>query len=264
VPEDRFADLGPDRPPRDEGRRPAEPGEEPERRSAAERFAELDERDPEPQPRRAPEPARPGGRYGWVVGIAFLIVIVLGGVNALRNSGEGFRGIKAGDTLPDFAAPAAVGGRDDRDVNVQIKEQDDVPAACDVHGPGVVNVCDLRREKPVVVTFVANATRGCEDQLDRVERVRREFPTVAYVGVVSRRKQPEAERLVREHRWGFPIAVDRDAQLFNIYRIGDCPTTVFAYRGGVSRASLLGELDVARLREESRALLRPAPAPTDR
>jgi peroxiredoxin len=100
------------------------------------------------------------------------------------------------------------------------------------------------------MTFVANATRGCEDQLDRVERIRADFPSIAFVGVISRRERDEAEKLVRENGWNFPVVVDRDAQLFNLYGIGDCPTTVFARRGGVANRSVRGDLDAARLRAE--------------
>jgi AhpC/TSA family protein len=243
VPEDRFGDLGADRP-----------------KSAAERFQELDERDPEPQDRK-PGPPRPTGtRYGWVVGVAFIIVIIVAGANALRNSGEGFRGVPPGKQLPRFAAPLAIGGPGDKDANVQTKESGGIPAACNVHGPGVLNICELERKGPVVITFVANASRGCEKQLDRVERVRREFPQVQWVGIVSRRKQKDVVKLIEEHHWGFPIALDKDAQLFNFYGVGDCPTTVFAYRGGKVRRSKLGELSEAELRAEARGLLRPPPA----
>jgi peroxiredoxin len=230
VPEDRFADLGPER-----------------KKSAAERFQELDQRDPEPPPRRPPEPPRPGGRYGWVVGVAFVIVVIVAGANALRNSGEGYRGVPAGELLPPFAAPLAIGGPEN-DANIA---PDD---ACDVRGPGVFNVCDLRAQKPIAMTFVANATRGCEDQLDRVERVRREFPEVAFVGVISKRDVEEAEEIVRGRTWNFQVAVDRDAQLFNLYGIGDCPTTIFARRGGVVTASKRGELSEQQLRAELRAI----------
>ena len=239
MPDDRFADLG---------------GEE--RKSAAERFQELDEREPEADhPSRRPKPQRPAStRYGWVVGIAFVLAVIVAGANALRNSGEGFRGVPAGKPLPPFAAPLAIGGQPGKDANVQTKRSGGVPAACDVRGPGIFNMCDAYRRGPVVVTFVANASRGCEDQLDRVERIRREFPGVGYVGVISRHDQPEAERIVRTNGWGFPVAVDRDAQLFNFYGVGDCPTTVFAFRGGKVRHSRLGELSEAELRAESRAL----------
>jgi hypothetical protein len=231
VPDDRFADLGPDR-----------------KKSAAERFAELDERSPEPEPRKPPEPPRPAGRYGWVVGVAFMIVVIVAGANALRNSGEGYRGVPTGERLPPFAAPLAVGGPDGKDVNIAPSK------ACEVRGPGVFNLCDARGRRPLVLTFVANASQGCENQLDRVEAVRREFPEVDFVGVISKRERPDVERLVRAKGWGFPVVVDRDLALFNLYGIGDCPTTVFARRGGIANASLRGKLDPARLRAELRKI----------
>ena len=233
MPDDRFADLGPD---------------EPKRKSAAERFAELDERDPEPEPRKPREPPRPSGRYGWVVGVAFMIVVIVAGANALRNSGEGYQGVPAGELMPPFAAPLAIGGPDDKDANLS---PDD---ACDVRGPGVFNVCDVRAKQPVAMTFVANTGRGCGEQLGRIEAIRREFPQIAFVGVISRRDRKDAEKLVRENGWNFPVAVDRDAQLFNLYGIGDCPTTVFARRGGIVNRSVRGKLDAARLRAELRAI----------
>ncbi|HEX8648361.1 MAG TPA: hypothetical protein VF715_15825 [Thermoleophilaceae bacterium] len=230
MPDDRFADLGP------------------QRKSAAERFQELDEREPEPQPRKPREPQRPGGRYGWVVGVAFMVVVVVAGANALRNSGEGYQGVPPGELLPPFAAPLAVGGPDDKDVNIAPK------TACDVRGPGVFNICDERARRPLALTFVANASQGCEDQLDRVEAVRREFPQVAFVGVISKRERSDVEGLARAKRWGFPLVVDRDLALFNLYGIGDCPTTILARKGGIASASLRGRLDPARLRAELRKI----------
>jgi peroxiredoxin len=239
---DRFADLGGERP-RD-AEPPRDPAETEGGKSAAERFQELDERDPEPKPRQPRGPARPGGRYGWVVGIAFIVVVIVAGANALRNSGEGYRGVPEGELIPPFAAPLAVGGPDDNDANIAPDK------ACDVKLPGVFNVCEARAKQPLVLTFVANASRGCEDQLDRIQGIKREFPGVAFVGVISRRDGEEAEKIVRANDWDFPIVYDRDAQLFNLYGIGDCPTTVFARRGGVANRSLLGKLDAARLRSE--------------
>jgi hypothetical protein len=237
VPEDRFADLGPGAP---------------DERTAAERFAELDETDPEEQA-QPPEPPRPSGRYTWVVGIAFVVVLVIAGANSLPNQGAGYRGIEAGERLAPFAAPLATSTHD-KDVNLQRDSVGDVPAACDVKLPGVVNLCDLRR-KPLVFTFVATGGSPCGDQLDRVERLRREFPQVTFVGVVSRRTLADAKKMVRANGWGFPVVLDRDAQLFNLYGVGDCPTTIFSRPGGISAGTVNGELGEARLRRHVKALL---------
>ena len=87
----------------DEERRPA--------RSAAERFAELDEREPEPQPPPPPRPSRPAGRYTWVVGIAF--VLALKGRAKLRRRSTTIRSAEAMPCLlipgkmPDGYAPGS-------------------------------------------------------------------------------------------------------------------------------------------------------------
>jgi len=250
-PEDRFADLGPRRPPGGaEGA--GEPGDG---RSAADRLAELDEREPEEPAREPrPEPARPAGRYTWVVGIAFVIALIVAGANALRHAGQGSRGIVAGKHLPVFAAPLATGGHD-KDVNLKANRTGGVPAACDVRLTGAVNLCVLSR-RPLVMTFVANGGNGCASQLDRVDRVVRGFRGVNFLGVISKTSLSEAADLVRSHRVRFPVAFDRNADLFNTYAIGDCPTTVFAHAGGISAGTRLGKLSEMQLRRYVRALVR--------
>ena len=251
--EDRFADLGPGRPPdggmegeADEERRPA--------RSAAERFAELDEREPEPQPPPPPRPSRPAGRYTWVVGIAFVLALIVAGANALRHAGQGDMGILAGKRLPPFAAPL-VTSTHNNDVNLQRTRTGGVPSACDVRLSGVVTSCGLT-SRPLVLTFVANGGNGCDSQLDRVQRIRREFPSVNFAGVISKTSLADAASLTRRHGWTFPVLLDRDASLFNTYAIGDCPTTVFAHAGGVSAGTRRSELSESQLRRYARALLR--------
>jgi hypothetical protein len=241
--EDRFGDLGPREPPPERG--------------AAERLAELDEAHEPPKP---PGPARPSGRYTWVVGIAFLIVVIVVGVNSLPNAGRGFRGPEAGSVIPAFAAPSATGRRDEV-ANVKQRAGDRSAAnstpACAVRGPGVVNICALRREKPVVLAVIVPGVPRCEGQLDRFQRVSRELPQVQFVAVVSGKSRGDVAKVVRDHGWTFPVAVDRDLAVFNLYRVGFCPTTVFAYRGGKVKETRIRELlSEAELRSGARSLLR--------
>ncbi|HEX8075402.1 MAG TPA: redoxin domain-containing protein [Thermoleophilaceae bacterium] len=241
MPDDRFADLGPPR----------------EGPSAAERFEDLDRTSPEPDAPKPPDPVRASGRYTWVVGVAFLIVVIIGGINALNNEGGGYQGIRAGRALPVFAAPLTTSDHDN-DASVQPRAGGGHPGACDVRLAGVVTLCDLRR-RPLVITFVANAGNSCRTQLDRVERVRSSFPGVNFLGVISRKSLSEARDIVQENGWTLPVALDRDAALFNLYSIGDCPTTVFARKGGRSAGSRRGFLTDAQLRAAIRALVRKAP-----
>jgi peroxiredoxin len=240
VPEDRFGDLGAQEP---------DPSDE---RSAAEKLAELDERDPEPDdPRRRkqapPEAARPGGRYMWVVGVAALILAIVVTVHQL-NSGTGtfIRGPEPGRQLPEFAAPLVDGPQ--KDANVVPRSADsDVTKACDVRVPGSINICDLW-DKPVVISFLFLRGAECEPQFDRLERVRRRYgDRVNVIGVFFEQDRDRVRDVVDKHDWNFPLAVDRDGAITNLYAVGGCPTTVFAERGGKVRETRTGDLDEREL-----------------
>jgi hypothetical protein len=233
VPEDRFGDLG------------AGEETEPAPQTAADRFAELDETDPEPKAKR-PEPPRPSGRYTWVVGVAALIAIVVVGIKvAQTGTGASLKGPPRGTVIPAFAAPSATGGIEG-DANVKQHSKDSKSAgkelACAVHMPGVVNGCDLRRG-PLVLTFIVTRGTNCTPQLDRIQKAQGRYPGITFAAVVSGDKTKQVGKLVRSHGWTFPVAVDHDGALVNLYSIGVCPSTVFARRGGVVSQTKLGNLN---------------------
>jgi hypothetical protein len=232
VPDDRFGDL------RREG----------DRRSAAERLSELDA---EPEPggeQRPPEtPRRAGSPYAWVVGVVALIAVTAAAINSLPNTGRGLQGPEPGKVLPDFAAPS-VEGDSDADANIRqgpggSEEEGPVPA-CQVRGEGVVNICELR-DRPLVLTFVR---AGCEEALDQVELVRHDFAKVNFVGVITGDSREDLSDLIAEHEWGFPVALDPDTAVFNLYRAADCPTTVTAAAGGEVVETRNGPLAETELR----------------
>jgi peroxiredoxin len=222
VPEDRFGDLGRREP------------------SAAERFAELDERDMEAEreerERQAPGPPRPGGRYTWVVGIAALVVVIVVAFNSLPNAGRGYRGPEEGERIPVFAAPLATSS-EDGDANVKQDASDeesgnDTPA-CDVDLPGVVTACELFEEKPLVLALSVPAD-DCERQLEAMEELSRERRDLQFAAVISGRSHETAQEVVERTGATFPVAVDRDLAVFNLYRVAYCSTAV-ADRGGTLR-----------------------------
>jgi hypothetical protein len=239
VPEDRFGDLG-------------EP--DPDERSAAEKLADLDETDPEPDdPRRrkqqVPEAARPGGRYMWVVGVAALILI---GVALLHQLGSGsgtfLRGPQVGRQLPEFAAPLVDGPDKDANVVPRANRSSKVKPACDVRLPGALNICD-EWNKPIVLSFLFLRGADCEPQFDRLERVHRQFgDRVTVIGVFFERNRGRVRDVVEKHHWTFPLVVDRDGAVTNLYAVGGCPTTVFAGAGGKVRDTRTGNLDERQLR----------------
>jgi hypothetical protein len=234
VPEDRFGDLG-------------EPA--PDDRSAAEKLADLDERDPEPDdPRRKPpEAPRPSGRYMWVVGVAAVILLTVVLIHQLQSgTGTFIRGPEVGKQLPEFAAPLVDGPN--KDANVVPRSSDSgVPKACDVRVPGSLNICD-HWDKPVVLSFLFVRGAKCEPQFDRLERVRRKYgDQVNVIGVFFERDRDRVRDVVKKHSWRFPLVVDRDGAITNLYAVGGCPTTVFADRGGKVRETRTGDLDEREL-----------------
>jgi AhpC/TSA family len=240
VPEDRFGDLGGDD------------------RSTAERLQELDElaAEEERQSKPAGPPPRPAGRYMWVVGVAFVIVIAIAGINALRHSGGGLRGPRVGETLPAFAAPLAT-GQLNGDANVkQTTAQSNragAEPACQVDLPGSINSCTLSR-KPLVLSVIVPGVAKCENQLDTFQRLVSRYPSAQFAAVVSGKKRPEVAALVKRHGWTFPVAVDPDLAVFNLYRVAICPTTVFAKPGGTVAFSTIRPLTESQVTNELRAI----------
>jgi hypothetical protein len=249
-PDDRFGDLGP------------EPLPNPEGRSAAERLEEEDRLRPEPDmpPPQRPEVPRTGNKYAWVVGIVMLMGIgVLLLTTALPNTGAGLRGPPRGETLPDFAAPLALSDSEG-DANVRQtggggSDSAGSQPACAIRGDGIYNVCD-DRESALVLTFLVTEGADCEPQVDRVERMRAEFPDVEFAAVVSGADREDIEQIVRRREWDLPVAVDRDGAVVNLYGVGVCPSTVFAHAGGDVRTTKLGNLTEDQLRAQVERLRR--------
>jgi hypothetical protein len=240
VAEDRFSDLG-DEPPR--------------RRSAAELLAAGDEEELRAErkleQRNAPKPS---SAYSWVVGIAFLLLVIVVGINSLPNAGEGLKGPPAGTTMPAFAAPLATGSVD-ADVNIKASAKAaGKTLACQVHVRSALNGCDLRK-KPSVMVFAGTRGANCLPGFDRIERVRKAFPQVNFAGILIKMDLDKAASTVKKGGWGFPVAFDRDGQLTNVYGLGVCPATVFARKGGRVLATKLGKVSDAQLRAEIRRIL---------
>ena len=54
-------------------------------------------------------------------------------------------------------------------------------------------------------------------------------------------------RLSAERGWTHPIGLDSDGALSNLYRVGGCPTFLYAYPGGILQETSIGELNEREL-----------------
>ena len=202
-----------------------------------------------------PQSARPAGafRYGWVVGLAFIVVIVLVTINTLNTKGTGSAGLKEGTPLPPFAMPLALSDLNG-DSNVA-RQSDQGQAgkrpACDVRGPKILNVCQLAEKGPLVLAFFASrAGSACDRELDRLERARRTHPGVQFAAVAIRGGRSDLRKEIRDRGWRFPVGYDRDGVVANLYGISVCPTITFATAGGIVLHTTVGELDEKGLARE--------------
>jgi hypothetical protein len=243
-----------------------------ERHARSERYAHR--RDPDLEaygigPNRPPAPARlpPGSsRYTWFVGVVAVLAIAYVSVNSLRTKGPGSRGVQVGSIAPPFAAPLATGDLPG-DVNVARKEgQGDAGqvTACSIHRPDVLTLCDLYRNKPVVLGFFATRGRQCTRELDVLQRISAGRRDVAFAAVAIRGDRGDARDLVRGHGWTFPVGFDHDGVLANLYSVAICPQVTFLRKGGRVAGTTFGEVGEAELRRRVDALAAGRPLPADK
>jgi hypothetical protein len=199
-------------------------------------------------------PGRPGAIYSIIVGLVFVVIVAVAGINALQTERSGVLGAGEEGDLPldQFAVPDARGSLDG---DANIAQDDcgvaDIPCpeserrtpACEVDLEGALRVCDLFG-KPLVLSFWFTRGGECEAQQDVFDEVARRYEGRAgFLGINVRDDRDAVQELIRERGWTHPIGLDRDGALSNLYRVGGCPTFVYAYPGGVLQGTSVGELD---------------------
>lgn len=191
-------------------------------------------------------------RYTLLVGLAFIALVVVATLNTLRTGDSGILGTDAvrGERLPEFAVPD-IRGELDLDANIAQTacETSERPCpedarqtpACDIDPQGAIRVCDLFK-RPLVLSFWFTSPDECPATQDAVAAVARRFRgRVNFLSIAVRGDRDEIEQIVTERGWRLPVGWDRDGAVSNIYRVGVCPTVVFAFPGGVFQGVALGD-----------------------
>lgn len=213
-----------------------------------------------------PKVRRPGAIYSLLVGLAFVAVIAIAGINAVRTEDGGVLGAQDEGDLPlsQFAIPDARSSLEgDANIAQDNCESASIPCpaedrrtpACEVGLEGAIRVCDSF-DRPLALSFWFTRGGDCEAQQDVFEAVHRRFrDRVKFLAVNVRDDREEVLRLARERGWTHPIGLDRDGALSNLYRIGGCPTLLLAHPGGILQATAIGELTEAEMAERVRSLI---------
>jgi hypothetical protein len=185
---------------------------------------------PPASPSQAADPPR-YGRY-----IALLAILILGyiTINTLVTKPNGVGGISPGEPLPPFAVPL-VSGDLKGDANVSTTGPH---TACTVRKPGVLNICQLYEEGPVVLVLFVNGG-SCPDILGDLQALAPSFPKVRFAAVAIKGDRGALRRLIAHRHLSFPVGLDDKGDLAALYRLATCPQVSFALKGGVVESKAL-------------------------
>jgi hypothetical protein len=178
-----------------------------------------------------------GARPVAIVGIVLLAFITL---NTLLTSPRGADGIAPGERVPPFAVPLATGGVVG-DANIATHANDGSAGrrpACSVRGVGLLNVCQLYERGPVVLAMIVDAG-SCPGVLDDMQALAASFPGVSMAAVVIKGERAAVRHLVARRGLRFPVGLDRDGVLAQVYKVSSCPQVTLVYPGGVVQSKAL-------------------------
>jgi len=198
-----------------------------------------------------------GTRYGRYMGVVAAVALAGILLSSLLGSAGNVKGIAPGARIPPFAAPLALSSLAG-DVNVATRSHEGQAGnrpACSVRGVQILNVCELYERGPLVLALFVDSG-SCPDALREMQALVPEFPQVRFAAVAIKGETGAVRSLVRGDRLTFPVGLDRDGILVELYRVATCPQISFVYPGGVVQSpALLGSPSAATLRARVAALL---------
>jgi hypothetical protein len=186
-----------------------------------------------------------------------VIALVLITINTIVTKPNGATGIPPGARVAPFAVPLATGtlnGEADVATHAYDGLAGKVPA-CALRSALILNICQLYEQAPVVFALFVDSG-SCVKVLDDLQSVAAAFPGVRFAAVAIRGDRGALRRLVRSHRFTFPIGIDKDGALAVLYKVASCPQVSFIDRGGlVQSPALLRRISSAGLRDRVSALV---------
>ena len=124
---------------------------------------------------------------------------------------------KEGFTAPDFTLDLLDGGSF---------------ALSDLHG------------KVVLVNFWTSWCPPCRLEMPAIERTYRSYKDLGFVviglNLTAQDSEKDVANFIKEFDLTFPIALDRDSTVGNLYRVTALPTSYFIDRNGVIRSVIVG------------------------
>jgi hypothetical protein len=181
-------------------------------------------------------------RYRRYVGILGVLIVVLIAINAALTQSNGVGGIEPGHRLAPFAVPLAL-GEVNGDADIAIHANDGEAGkrpACSVRGAGILNICELYEQGPVVLALFVDAG-SCPRILSDLQALGTSFPGVRFAGVALKGERAKLRALMRVRKLSIPIGFDHDGALAALYKVVSCSQVTFVYPGGVVQSKPLLE-----------------------
>lgn len=203
-----------------------------------------DERDQDPGAgREAGRRILPSNRYSLIIGLVFVAIAAFALVNTITNRESGTLGLGGevpGTPLAHFAVPDVTSNLEG-DANIDPDE------ACEVDLPGAIRLCDFAA-RPLVISFWFTRGGDCTEQQDVVSAVNARYgDRVGLLSINIRDDREHVAELAESRGWSMAVGHDRDGALSNLYRVGVCPTFVFARPGLLLDEAVIGELSEEEL-----------------
>ena len=194
-------------------------------------------------------------RYRWAIGVLGLVIVVVVSVVSFLQRGVVTTGVPAHQRLRYFAAPLA---RSNLNGTANVGHPTCSPAH---HDPRALNICLLVKRAPLVLAFFVTSGTQCTREVDAMQAVSRQIPSVQFAAVAVAASHAAAAKVVRAHGWTIPVAYDADGAVGYQYGVDVCPLVELAYRGGIVEERLIGDhwARPAVLAERVRALLASQP-----
>ena len=113
----------------------------------------------------------------------------------------------------------------------------------DLLGGGSVTLADLRG-KVVLVNFWTSWCPPCRLEMPAIEKTHRSYKDLGFVviglNLTAQDSEKDAANFIKEIGVTFPIALDRDNAVGNLYLVTALPTSYFIDRNGVIRSVIVG------------------------
>lgn len=113
----------------------------------------------------------------------------------------------------------------------------------DLLGGGKVTLADLRG-KVVLVNFWTSWCPPCRLEMPAIEKTYRSYKDLGFVviglNLTAQDSEKDAANFIKEFGLTFPIALDRNNAVGNLYRVAALPTSYFIDRNGMIRSVVVG------------------------